>query len=65
MSDDFDLDAIIRPQLEGEQIIFDLLRDAGIQPEPARFLVRGIIQRLASHNPPILLCFPDQIKDES
>lgn len=62
---DIDLVAAIQPQIDGEQVIVDLLRDAGLPVDSARRLAQGVISRLAFHDPPILLCFPDQIKDHS
>ena len=58
---DIDLDAAIRPGIEGLQVIAHVLHNAGTFGSD--MLASRIVAALAHHDPPILLCFPDQIKD--
>lgn len=67
--DPFGYGSVIRPghplygQVFGQQIIEATLRDAGLVAYNVEAISRAILFRLARHDPPILLCTPDEMKD--
>jgi predicted SnoaL-like aldol condensation-catalyzing enzyme len=58
-----DLEAALAAQLAGMKVLYDLFREV-LPRHTSEELSRLAIQRLAQHDPPILLGFPHEFKDE-
>lgn len=50
-------------QVQGQQVIEATLSDAGLAAHTVEPLSRTILARLSRHDPPILLCTADELKD--